>query len=558
MPDLTPNYKFKKPIFAEETADIRVINENFDIADEELKKANDTIKNLGNDKQNKTDSNLLTIAKTIVGAINELFNNKLDKGGYTGTAQNLLTEISKIASKTTLGRMIVGKGLTVDSSGRTSIVSKNDAIIVNDNDIQLNVYDGVDSSSTTRAGSARAIKQANDNANGRVSKNGDEMTGALKVPAVKGLQLDSNYTWAGEEYSTILSNESGYSLLWRNSLKEGKSAEFIGITNNSKIVFRKDAGTGDKQWKEYEILHYGNFSPVNDLINGGIKVPLSAEMGKKLDVDKQNKTDNGLQTDSKEIVGAINESLWSLELKEVSGTADNPIILNDIVKEGLYRLSGTIIGLPDMNGVFSKALELIVVGYYPDSKAYKKQILFYHSDNKMWIRTNNTWSNVDNWTEWAEILTSDNSKFKGSLGISSFNYIQDVRAKTRGNGYIDKTTGKLYMCKPADETVNSVDDTTVTSNFVLATILENTKRNTNITYGTCRAFHGGGVSSPGTGGDILNFSKKIKYASAIHKGGDPSVSIIIDAEKSNLDNGIIAFKSSTNAITVINYTIVFE
>lgn len=150
MPDLTPNYKFKKPIFAEETADIRVINENFDIADEELKKANDTIKNLGNDKQNRTDSNLLTIAKTIVGAINELFNNKLDKGGYTGTAQNLLTEISKIASKTVLGRMIVGKGLTVDSSGRTSVVAKNDGIIVNDNDIQLNTYSGLDSDSTSR------------------------------------------------------------------------------------------------------------------------------------------------------------------------------------------------------------------------------------------------------------------------------------------------------------------------------------------------------------------------------------------------------------------------
>lgn len=93
----------------------------------------------------------------------ENFNlNKLDKGGYTGTAQNLLTEISKIASKTVLGRMIVGKGLTVDSSGRTSVVSRNDAIIVNDNDIQLNVYDGVDSTSTTRAGSARAIKMAYD------------------------------------------------------------------------------------------------------------------------------------------------------------------------------------------------------------------------------------------------------------------------------------------------------------------------------------------------------------------------------------------------------------
>lgn len=234
MPDLTPNYKFKKPIFAEETADIRVINENFDIADEELKKANDTIKNLGNDKQNKTDSNLLTIAKTIVGAINELFNNKLDKGGYTGTAQNLLTEISKIASKTVLGRMIVGKGLTVDSSsGRTSVVSKNDGIIVNDNDIQLNVYDGVDSTSTTRAGSARAVKMAYDK-------------------GVEGLNKADTKLDAGSvstEYNTAKKIE--------DKIKEKIDKKAI----------------------------------VNDLTTGGTDNVLSGKMGKYLDENKMGKND---------------------------------------------------------------------------------------------------------------------------------------------------------------------------------------------------------------------------------------------------------------------------
>ena len=112
----------------------------------------------------------------------ENFNlNKLDKGGYTGTAQNLLTEISKIASKTVLGRMIVGKGLTVDSSGRTSVVSKNDGIIVNDNNIQLNVYDGVDSSSTTRAGSAKAVKAAYDKANNALPKTGGAVNGWIQI-----------------------------------------------------------------------------------------------------------------------------------------------------------------------------------------------------------------------------------------------------------------------------------------------------------------------------------------------------------------------------------------
>lgn len=69
-------------------------------------------------KQNETDSRLLTTVKTIWGAINELFNNKLEKGGYTGNAKNLNDEISKKASKTVLGRIIVGDNLIIDETGR--------------------------------------------------------------------------------------------------------------------------------------------------------------------------------------------------------------------------------------------------------------------------------------------------------------------------------------------------------------------------------------------------------------------------------------------------------
>ena len=114
-------------------------------------------------KQNKEDSTLKTVVKTIVGAINELFDNKLEKGGYTGTAQNLLTEISKITSKSVLGRIIIGKGLSVDSSGRTSVVSKNDGIIVNENDIQLNTVDNVTTDNGTKPLSARQGKKLEEN-----------------------------------------------------------------------------------------------------------------------------------------------------------------------------------------------------------------------------------------------------------------------------------------------------------------------------------------------------------------------------------------------------------
>lgn len=104
--------KLKKP------ADDRIVliedlNENSDKIDK-------FCKNMENNKQNKNDTSLLTKIKTIVGAINELFNNKLEKGGYTGNAKNLNDEISKKASKAVLGRIIVGDNLIIDETGRLS------------------------------------------------------------------------------------------------------------------------------------------------------------------------------------------------------------------------------------------------------------------------------------------------------------------------------------------------------------------------------------------------------------------------------------------------------
>lgn len=146
MPDLTPNLNLKKPNWDTEAADIRVFNDNMDIIDEKITDGNKTIQDLEEKKQNKEDSTLKTIAKTIVGAINELFTTKLDKGGYTGNAKNLNDEISKKASKTVLGRMIVGDNLTVDDNGR---VSATKTVIVND----------LTTGGADKAGSAEMVKK---------------------------------------------------------------------------------------------------------------------------------------------------------------------------------------------------------------------------------------------------------------------------------------------------------------------------------------------------------------------------------------------------------------
>lgn len=99
-------------------------------------------------------NNLNTKNKEVVAAINELNDNKLNKGTYSGNASNLKSEIDKIASTTQLGRIIVGKGMTADSAGKVSVVSKNDGITVNGNDIQLNTVDNLINTSITKPLSA--------------------------------------------------------------------------------------------------------------------------------------------------------------------------------------------------------------------------------------------------------------------------------------------------------------------------------------------------------------------------------------------------------------------
>ena len=64
---------------------------------------------------------LITNFSLIDAIAKKLTNEKLEKGKFTGNAQNLADEIAKIASKTTLGRVLIGVGIDVDEQGRISL-----------------------------------------------------------------------------------------------------------------------------------------------------------------------------------------------------------------------------------------------------------------------------------------------------------------------------------------------------------------------------------------------------------------------------------------------------
>lgn len=64
---------------------------------------------------------LITNFSLIDAIAKKLTNEKLEKGKFTGNAQNLADEIAKIASKTTLGRVLIGVGIDVDEQGRINL-----------------------------------------------------------------------------------------------------------------------------------------------------------------------------------------------------------------------------------------------------------------------------------------------------------------------------------------------------------------------------------------------------------------------------------------------------
>lgn len=176
---------------------------------------------------------------------------------------------------------------------------------------------------------------------------------------------------------------------------------------------------------------------------------------------KQNITDSRLQTESKEIVGAINESLWKIVAKQINNNDD----LNNYKTSGMFMSKSSSFNILNKPKDFRGDGELFL-SVFALAPSIVKQVIYNYVNNQTFERRWNT----DNWSEWAEILNNDSKLFLGTSGISSVTYIQDSGTKTQGQGYVDKTTGQLYLCKV------TTTDTSVTDKFLLATNIENRDR----------------------------------------------------------------------------------
>lgn len=273
------------------------------------------------------------------------------------------------------------------------------------------------------------------------------------------------------------------------TLAEMKAADYLDV--GDKVTLWGNAALGDSSFKMYIITDQAQsiqlnnklyakeyFAIVNDLTTGGADKAGSAEMVKKLGEDKQNKTDNELETNSKKIVVAINESLWRIKGKRV-GNVSTPTNIKDIVKgeQGYYLSDGAGNKWNDQPNIYGASNAsgskggFVLLNFNLQNEAVDsilRQLYLPRNSNQIYSGYVNTTSagGSDN-IYWAEVLTEQSKFFLGNSGISSVKYIQDSGTKTKDYGYIDKETGRLYKAKETNT------DVTVTDKFEPADNISN-------------------------------------------------------------------------------------
>ena len=386
-----------------------------------------------NNQSGKVENMKATVSETIISLTSETRQDALLKY-YNGLAVQFISPVNasagssykiKIGSLTEQpynNKVDIKVGDIVQAIyGSTGFVSANTPIPRSSS---------VSSNSETTVATSKAVKQANDNADGRVSKSGDKMTGTLYVPKDSGLIVGENsLDSTGKTYETRISSESGYSMIWRTSNTSTKASEFLGIRHDSEPIFRQDTKDGSGQWKDNVLYHSGNLQIVDNLTTADQSKVLSANMGKYLDENKPSK--NKVETIT---------NYWTFE-------GNTPFI--KFKKTGEQSLPS--------DGYSA------LIGFGSSARPHELQIRNLYDDGTVNI------DSTDLKTENKNITKAINEVYNnqlGNSGVSKIIYIQDAGEKTAGNGYVDKTTGRLYLCK----TTNS--DTSTTSNFVLATNIE--------------------------------------------------------------------------------------
>lgn len=361
----------------------------------------------------------ITVEKELIGLpTKEEYDLKLDSGGYEGTAIDLKNLIDSKPNT----EVVAGQGLKssqVENTVTVSIESADEGILVNENNIQLNVVNDLVTGGIKRPLSAeqgKVLKQLID------TLGSGGTTSLLRQARVLG---DADYigSLSASAVDIVVGSKLNKPTLYLDGTRMDSTTYSVEL-NLGKITLNEAYADYDVTWVvEDEFPSHIRFSyPTLSLLQADEQIKSIINVGDVIEILGESDADDGGQR----LVKCSNE----------------------------LGLNGVDIG----DGKYLNEIP----NSKPSNKVDKSSVT-----EKLTI--------VDEGTVLdGRVGKTLNDRILGGQGISSIIYIQDEGQKTAGSGYVDKVTGKLYLCK------NSTSDTDVTSNFSLATNIENSSRLDNL------------------------------------------------------------------------------
>ena len=350
--------------------------------------------------------------------VNALEEDKLDKGGYEGTALDLKNLIDSKPNT----EVVAGQGLKSSQVGNTvtvTIESADEGILVNENNIQLNAVNDLVTGGIKRPLSAeqgKVLKQLID------ALGGGGATSLLRQARILG---DADYigTLSASAVDIVVGSKLNKPTLYLDGTRMDSTTYSVEL-NLGKITLNEIYADYDVTWVvEDEFPSHIRFSyPTLSLLQADEQIKSIINVGDVIEILGESDADDGGQR----LVKCSNE----------------------------LGLNGVDIG----DGKYLNEIPNSKPSDKVDKSSITEELTIVDEGTVLDGRVGKTLNDI--------IL--------GGQGISSIIYIQDDGEKTAGNGYIDKVTGKLYLCK------NSTSDTEVTSNFSLATNIENSSRLDNL------------------------------------------------------------------------------
>ena len=361
----------------------------------------------------------ITVEKELIGLpTKEEYDLKLDSGGYEGTAIDLKNLIDSKPNT----EVVAGQGLKssqVENTVTVSIESADEGILVNENNIQLNVVNDLVTGGIKRPLSAeqgKVLKQLID------TLGSGGTTSLLRQARVLG---DADYigSLSASAVDIVVGSKLNKPTLYLDGTRMDSTTYSVEL-NLGKITLNEAYADYDVTWVvEDEFPSHIRFSyPTLSLLQADEQIKSIINVGDVIEILGESDADDGGQR----LVKCSNE----------------------------LGLNGVDIG----DGKYLNEIPNSKPSNKVDKSSVTEELTIVDEGTVLDGRVGKTL----------------NDRILGGQGISSIIYIQDEGQKTAGNGYVDKVTGKLYLCK------NSTSDTDVTSNFSLATNIENSSRLDNL------------------------------------------------------------------------------